>query len=213
MTILRSVFILLMVASLSATLAGCFGTSPQARFYTLAPAESRGTSETTGLEKIVAVGPVTIPEYLNRKQIVTRSGRNEIIIAEFDRWGGSLDGDITNVLVASVASRLGSMRIAVVPWRFAPVAVAQAGYRIPVNVMRFDGTPGEKVVLNATWSVYAKGEKQEDSLFATESTIIENVNGRGYDALVAAMGKAVESLGNEMADRIKKIVAGRSQQQ
>lgn len=212
MTILRCVFLLLMVCCLPATLAGCFGTSPKSRFYTLTPAETRVASEAKGHDTAVAIGPVTIPDYLNRKQIVTRSGRNEIIVAEFDRWGGSLDGEITNVLVANVASRINSMGIAVFPWRDAHPANVRKEYRIPVRVARFDGTPGEKVVLNATWGVYVKGEKQENCQFSTESTITEEVNGRGYDALVAAMGNAVEKLGKEVADRIMKMAADKSPQ-
>lgn len=207
MTTKRCVLFPLIVCGLTAMLAGCFGTSPPSRFYTLAPVENRSTSLTSRLDAIVIVGPITIPDYLDRKQIVTRSGRNRIVLAEFDRWGGSLDGEITRVLVAGLADRLVSRRIAVFPWRSAPLVDVRTAYRIPVSVARFDGTPGEKVILNAAWEVFVKSDEQEEFLFTTESTVTEEIKGKSYEALVAAMGKAVERLGKEMADSVVAVIA------
>jgi uncharacterized lipoprotein YmbA len=207
MTAKRFILFLFIICGLPSVLTGCFGTSPDSRFYTLTPVENRNASLTTSPDAAVIVGPITIPDYLDRRQIVTRSGQNRIVLAEFDRWGGSLDGEIMRVLVASLADRLVSRRIAVFPWKFAPLAEARTVYRIPVSVARFDGTPGEKVVLNAAWEVFVKGDKQEESLFTTESVITEEIKGKGYEELVAAMGKAVEMLGKEMADSVAAVIA------
>lgn len=210
MTAKRYLLILSVACGMFSVLYGCFGTSQSARFYTLIPPGESGRSESTALEKAVAVGPVTIPEYLDRKQIVTRSAGNEIFLAEFDRWGASLDGEITRALVAGLSERLNSRHFAVFPRGAGPLAESNLAYRIPVSVVRFDGTPGGTVVLDATWGVFVKGSEREESVFATESTITEDVKGKGYDALVAAMGKAVRRLGNEMADSIMKMDAKKS---
>jgi len=198
----RYINFLLIICVLTAILAGCFGTSPNSRFYTLAPQENRSAPESTMLDTAVAIGPVTIPEYLDRRQIVTRSGQNEIVLAEFDKWGGSLADEITSVLVANLADRLNSMHVAVFPWRFAPLANLRTVYRIPVNVVRFDGTLGDKVVLNAMWTVFVKGEKREEAVLTKESTVTEAVRDKSYESLVVAMGKAVEKLGKEIADSV-----------
>jgi uncharacterized lipoprotein YmbA len=198
----RCIHFLFIICVPTAILAGCFGTSPNSRFYTMAPQENRSAPESTLTDTGVAIGPVTIPDYLDRRQIVTRSSRNEIILAEFDKWGGSLADEITGVLVVNLAGRLNSMHVAVFPWRFAPLVNLRTVYRIPVNVVRFDGTLGDKVVLNAMWTVFVKGEKREEAVLTKESTITEAVNGKSYEALVAAMGKAVEKLGKEIADSV-----------
>ncbi len=210
MTAKRCLMILSIACGVLTALSGCFGSSQSSRFYTLTPRGENGRPASTALSRAVAVGPVSIPDYLDRKQIVTRSDGNEIFLAEFDRWGGPLDGEITRALVARLSDRLNSMHFAVFPRGAAPIAESSVEYRIPVSVVRFDGAPGGKVVLDATWGVFAKGDRREESLFATESTITEDVKGRGYDALVAAMGKAVERLGNEIADCIMKIGANKS---
>lgn len=196
---------LLFSSAFLAVFSGCFGPSPTSRFYTLTPVETRKPSVNTGLDVAVLVGPVTIPDYLDRRQIMTRSGRNELHLAEFDRWGGSLDGEITRVLIAGLGERLAPIRIAVLPWRSSSLTDARRIYRIPINVIRFDGTPGETVILDAAWVVAVKEAKQEETLLATESTISEEVRGKDYGALVAAMGRAVDRLGKEIADSLSQL--------
>lgn len=194
---------LLLACGLSPVLAGCFGgTSPPSRFYTLAPLQARGSQPAKGQNALMALGPVTLPDYLNRRQIVTRSGQNELIIAEFDRWGGTLDDEITRSLVANLADRLASANISVFSWQTMPLGVMVASYRVPIGILRFDGIPGESVVLSARWGVFAKKEPAEDSLLVKEATITEKVDGKSYEALVAAMQRALDRLGKEMADSI-----------
>ena len=202
----RFILVLLIICGLSATFAGCFGSSPSPRFYTLVPPESERVSETTGLDTAVGIGPVTIPDYLDRKQIVTRSGRNEIFLAEFDQWGGSLEEEISRALVTDLAVRLSSKGITVLPWRSPLLAKSRTVYRIPVTVTRFDGTRWEKVVLNAQWGVFIR-EKREEGLLAKESTLTEEVPDKSYEALVAAMGKAVKGLGKEIAECVVTVAA------
>ncbi len=181
---------------------GCFGTSPSSRFYTLSQRESRGSSADRVLDVLVKIGPVSIPSYIDRRQIVTRNGQNMLEIGEFERWGGSLDDEIIWLLVNDLSERLATRKVIVVPWRSIALADAPKVYRIPFSIDRFDGELGGTVVLKASWGLVLKDGKQEKVLVARESTIHEAVGGKGYDALVAAMGKAVGRLGEEMADVI-----------
>lgn len=187
---------------LIALLGGCFGTTPPSRFYTLSPREFHGSSSSGEGDTIVQVGPVTIPSNLDRRQIVTRSGRNEIVLAEFDLWGGSLDDEITRFLVIDLTERLSSKRIAVTPWKSVPMADVLTPYRIPISIDRFDGAPGESVLLIGTWGVVKKNDRADTILVARESMIIEQVAGKNYSSLVAAMGKALQKLGEEIAESI-----------
>jgi len=204
---ISSRFIVLpLVACLICLLAGCFGTSLPTRFYTLSPPENRSGPAPVVYDAVLAVGPVNIPDYLDRRQIVSRTGQNGIVLAELDQWGGSLDDEITRVLVTGIAERLGSQHIAVLFGKFPAMADTRRDYRIPVKVSRFDGVRGGTVVLNAVWSVVEKRDKQEKYLFTQESAITEDVAGDGYEALVAAMERAVGKLGREMADRLAPLI-------
>lgn len=199
----RPIRFLLLACALSPVLAGCFGgTSPPSRFYTLAPLETRSSQLPTGRSAIISLGPVFIPDYLDRRQIVTRSGRNELIIAEFDRWGGSLVDEITRSLVANLSDRLASANISVFSWQSMPLSIMGTSYRVPVSISRFDGIPGDSVVLSARWGVFAKKETTGEALLVKEAAITEKVDGRSYDAMVAAMQRALDRLGKEMGDSI-----------
>jgi hypothetical protein len=201
----RSIFLLL-VACLTPLFAGCFGTSPPTRFYTLSLPENRGGPAPAVYDAVLAVGPVNIPDYLDRRQIVSRSGQNGIVLAEFDQWGGALDDELTRALVAGIAERLAPLRIAVLPGKSLAMADMGREYRMPVKVSRFDGVRGGTVVLNAFWGAVEKRDKREKYLFTQESAITEDVAGNSYEALVAAMGRAAGKLGREMADRIAPLI-------
>jgi len=73
-------------------LAGCASSQPS-RFYQLNPMPNQTTpvSHLSASHNIVlAIGPLRIPDYLDRPQIVTRSGKNELKLSEFGLWAGSL---------------------------------------------------------------------------------------------------------------------------
>jgi uncharacterized lipoprotein YmbA len=191
----------LLACALPLVLAGCFGTSRPSRFYTLEPLQVRESPGATATDVTLAVGPVELPDYVDRPQIVTRSGTNELVIAEFDRWGGSLEKQISGSLVATLRDRLASRRIAVVPWRSA-VLSSGAPDRVTVSVSRFDGVPGHSVVLQARWELRTQSGGKEESLGVKEASVTEQIDGPDYDALVAAMQRALVRLGEQMADSV-----------
>ncbi len=191
----------LFACALSLALAGCLGSSRPSRFYTLDPLQVRDGPASPRTDATLAIGPVEIPDYVDRPQIVTRTGANELVVAEFDRWGSSLDNQVTGSLVATLRDRLASQQIAVAPWRSAILSGA-ATYRVAVSVSRFDGSPGQSVVLQARWELISQSSGKEESLGLREATVTEKIDGTSYDALVAAMQRALVRFGQQMADTV-----------
>ena len=192
-------------------LAGCFGgPSPPARFYTLTQVETSSGAVAPSPEKLLVVGPVTIPDYLDRPQIVTRSGTNELVIAEFNRWGGFLGNDISRALVAELSTRLGPSGFTVLPRQAIPHTAFKTGYRAPVDIARFDGILGKEVVLNATWRLLMKQGLNEQPLLSKEITIIEPAGGGSYEDLVAAMARALQKFGASLFDSITAQSVGKT---
>ena len=114
--------------------AGCAG-SPPTNLYTLSPvgapaAETRPQSTPA----VVAVGPVILPDYIDRPQIVTRRSAYQLELAAYDQWAAPLYDMLPRVLVDDVASRLPSDRVVAFP----QVGDASFDYRIAVDVGRFD---------------------------------------------------------------------------
>ena len=113
-------------------LSGC-SSPPKTQFYTLnapPPQRAAGPSAT-----VLAIGPIDLPEYLQRPQIVTRPEGNRLIVDEFNRWGGSLEEEIDRVLAQHLGALVGTQQVYSYPSRI----VAGIDYRISLYLRAFDG--------------------------------------------------------------------------
>ncbi len=183
------------------TLGGC-ASSPPSKFYQLSGmvGQSAAAPDVTSQgSKVVSIGPLRIPDYLDRSQIVTRSGKNEIKLAEFDRWAGSIEDDIIRALVEDISAQLPPGRFFVIRWSPLLDSKLSSSYRVEMIVSRFEGAVDGAVTLKAQWGIIGK---DRSVLLRKESIIVEQVNGNGYDAYVSAMSRAIERLSREIADGI-----------
>src|SRR5262245_682909 len=113
----RRVAALVFTASVFA-LAGCRSVADPTRYYVLSPTQVLDPTPATAVSSAaIGVGPVLIPGYLDRAQIVTRGADDEFDLSQYHRWAEPLDRGIAQVVADNLASQLGSERIAVFPWR------------------------------------------------------------------------------------------------
>jgi hypothetical protein len=181
---------------------GCASSKPAA-FYHLEPLGNLTTDMQKGSREgsiIVAIGPVMIPDYIDRAQIVTRASNNELKLAEFNRWAGSLEDDTTRVLVENISALLPQDRFFVMRWISFEQLDTPSAYSVRVNIIRFEGAPGNSVLLKAQWLIF---DKKNTLLLKKEAHISESVNGNGYDALVESMSRALGNLSQDIAGGIK----------
>jgi hypothetical protein len=177
--------------------AGCLGGgNAPTRLYVLAPVETPALPASGALS--VGVGPVSVPGYLDRPQIVTRPAADKIDLGEFDQWGEPLRDGISRVLAEDLARQMPSARIAVFPWR----GLESFRYRVVVNVTRLDGPVGGDLVLEARWYVLDAAGK-EIALKTTRLT--EPTGGSGYSATVSAMSRVLAVLSREIAQALAAL--------
>ena len=183
-----------LVSILALLAAGC-ATSPSARFYILSGIEGMEKAPPAAMEKeaTIGVGPVSIPDILDRPQLVTLSGANEVSIAEFDRWSGSYRNEIARVLTENLSVLLPSQRVVSYAWG----RRISLDRRITVDIIRLDGALGETVFLKANWALL--GENGAKTLLVRRVDISEPVNGGGYAGYVAALSRALAKLSREIA--------------
>jgi len=185
-------------------LIGCQGATAPLKFYTLAVPETASDSNLAANPRdmiAVGVGPVEIPKMLDRPQIVTRVTVNRLQLDEFHRWGGSLQEDILRVLTEKLSDLLNTNLVMAHPWGdyFKP------DYRIHLIFHRFDGQPGESVVLDATWTITDAGGRQ--ALVVRKSVISEPCITTDFDDLVSAQSRALGALGRQIAQEIAQLEA------
>ena len=182
-------------------LAGCASTEPS-RFYTLTPmpgSDAKILSQAESQDVSIGVGPVRMPDYLDRQQIVTTSNQNKIKMSEFDRWAGSLKDSFTRVLSENLSVLLSTDHVFLFPWRGA----ITVDYHIGVDVIQFDGELGGNASLIARWGIFSPKEKKV--LLVKKSSFTEPVNEKGYEALVAAQSQALMNLSRDMAAAVKSL--------
>jgi uncharacterized lipoprotein YmbA len=198
--------LLLFLAAATFFLTDCGGNSSGARFYTLTSldlpekaGQAAGGEETV----ILRIGPVQIPDYLDRPQIVTRTAANKISLGDFDLWGGSLKADVERVLVENLSVLLAKDHISTVGWKSRYSTPAS----VPVRLDRFDAAPGDKVVLKARWGILGKGGRVLEPL--RDITVSSTVKGFGYGDVVAGMSDALVGLSRDIAAGIKSVMTKR----
>jgi hypothetical protein len=174
---------------------GCAGSSAPVRLYVLTPApEARVAPLGAAVPGCPAlgVGPVRLPGLLDRPQIVTRLGADEVDEAEFHRWGEPLADSVPRILAENLAALRKTERVALFGWNPGPAVQRQ----VVLEVMRFDGAIGGDVVLDARWSILATDGKE---LAVNRSVLTQPTGGTGYPAVVAAMSRALAALSREIA--------------
>jgi uncharacterized lipoprotein YmbA len=179
-------------------LSGCRSQSP--RFYTLTPIQEDqviSKRKSPARNAAIGIGPVKLADYLDQSMLVTRTGGNQAVKAEFDRWAGSLKDNFINVLADNLGVLLPTERIYLFPWRVS----VPIDYQVVVDIVRCDGRLGDAAWLETRWSILGGPEKK--LLKSNRSSISEPVSGSGYAALVAAQSRAVARLSQEIAEAIQ----------
>jgi uncharacterized protein len=199
---MHPVVLALVTVSWGATLlvGGC--ASQPSRFYLLSamPSIETASPATSGQQDLtIGVGPVTLPRYVDRPQIVTRSGPNQITLAEFDRWAEALDTNFSRVLAENLSILLPTARVVMSPW---PRATS-IDYQVTVDVTHFLSQVGGDSLLIADWLLF-KGEGQ-DVLASGNSRVTASPAGQNYAAIVAAMSQTVASLSREIATAFRGV--------
>jgi uncharacterized protein len=186
-------FFSLMLAMLIGT-AGCAKGVPS-DFYVLHAATS---DSLVGAERGVAVGvgPVEVPAYLNRSQIVTRATDYELYLSESHQWAEPLKENISRVIAINLSNMLESNRVFVIPRR----QKVTLDFQVAVDIARFDGQLGESAYLGARWTLY--GSDTREPLLSKVAIINERTDDNSYNALVAAGSRALQALSLEIAEAI-----------
>ena len=148
----------------------------------------------------ILVGPVKLPLYLDRTDIVTRASPNRVEIADFAQWAGPLLENFPRVLAENLSILLSTDRVAIFP-ELSPVLF---DYNVNVYVTRFDGMPGDKAYLRARWIVL--GKKRKKVLFEKHTVLEQPTENDSMEALIQAKSITVAEFSREIAEAIKKLV-------
>jgi len=181
---------------------GCAGTSPPTRYYLLQPMpgpEAPKLQPGFDAALTLGIGPVVFPDYLDRQQIVTRSDRNRVELAEFDRWAEPLKENFTRVLKENLATLLDTVDILQEPWSIGdPVDC-----RLEIEVIRFDFDAQKTAILDARWRLV---RETDDVLLGTGKSM-RTAAAKGSDTIgiVSALNQVLEDFSREIGEQIRTL--------
>ena len=202
----RVIRITIALGLIGLSLAGCSSFLPKpksnpSRIFVLFPdieASEQQNSDPSG-QISLGVGPVRLPAYLDRREIVMRVAQGRFDLSENDRWAEPLDENLTHVLAQNLSILLGSDQIIPYPWPLDQ----KPRYRVQIQVLRFECNSAGEAQLSARWAVIDDTGKETPNL--KESRLTRPAKEKSIDASVAALSETVADLSREIAKTVVAI--------
>lgn len=184
-------------------MSGCISVSnsPTPRFYVLQAASDTQIHEKMdgASDVIIGVGPVKIPEYLDRPQIVTHDKEKTLKFAQFDRWGESLDVGMARLIGEDLTVMLPRAHIVLYPWDVSiPVK-----YKVVVEIVRLDSELDGELFLAAQWLVMDAPHGK--TMFIKRSEFRQPIIPQNYSGLAKTLSMICASLSREIVRELATI--------
>ena len=152
----------------------------------------------TGAIPAVAIARPTLPPYLERVELVTRTGDGRVKIHEDDLWSEPLDAGISRVVADNLRRLTGSTNI-----QPAKNFVARDyGALVEIRIERFDPLPGGNLLLECTWKTQPiGGGDAAPRAFRTEVSVVPTADDEfnPMSGRIVAMNEALERLSRKIA--------------
>lgn len=176
-------------------MAGCVSPSPELTYHLLYPeAISVGHGEIKDPSVYLVVGPVLIPSYLGRPQMVVRHGDGTLYFIQYHRWAEPLDESITRAVAENLSRLTGVEKVAFYP--FDPPEGSRS-MRIFLDVVRFDTDDKGDAVFDLRWGVKDGGDH---SISMRHTSLTGRVVGEGPSARSRALSRLIAEFSQEVAD-------------
>ncbi|WP_036166418.1 membrane integrity-associated transporter subunit PqiC [Massilia sp. 9096] len=185
----------LAMAAAALALAACSSTPPVHYHSLLAPPKPNAAGAAAAAQPapfLVEVLAVGIPAELDQAQMVVHQADGSLAILDGERWAGPLADGIRTALSAEISQDLGTQDIAGLPRPAGKPLV-----RIKVQVRRMDAWPGQRVQMDADWSIGVADDSGNARLTCRGS--FERPASGDYVQLVQAQQAAIAALGARIA--------------
>lgn len=191
-------------------LAGCAASSNPERFFALN--DGAVVVSTTGGQASrsqplpgIVISAVTVPELVDRPQIVTRDVSNRVIVSEENLWAEPIRSGIARTLATRLSRALEAAGQSAQVTAYPQTSIAAPAIRVTVDVVRFDAVPNGEAVVEAVWSI----RRPSDGTVRTGRTVASSpIAGVSYDAIVRAWNAALETVDRDIASTVLQVGVG-----
>ncbi len=196
---------LILFAGLAITLAlGSCASSPEVNYYLLTAnsKDNLGSSNpANNISVSLGVGPITVPEYLQRSQIVYSMDGNNLTIAQQDFWSEPLDSAISRVVAYNLMRLNKNSSIVTFPWR----GDQSPHYAIRISIIELNRSSTNIAHLEAEWTLL---DQQSKSILGNQifSATVEMSEfsylalAGAYSELLAVLSENISAAVNTLAE-------------
>ena len=201
------------IALVAGVLGGCgslLSPRPDAtKFYLLTPTSETATASAApapaapagaGGSFTLGLGPVKLPPYLDRLEVVTRAAPNRVELSKADRWGESLPNNFSSVLLRDLSADVGTQRIVPFPW----YSTTHVDVAVQVDVYRFETDAQGSAQLTAKWTI-TDGTDKNVVLYSAESSFAQSSKPGDMTDAAAALSRTVADLSRQIAGAVQQV--------
>jgi len=182
-------------------LSACSSSAP-VRYYSMQPIDSDFHPDPDD-SLMLGLGPLRMPEYLNRSQIVWRGDNAEIRVDDYNRWSEPLNDTVLRIVSRDVDNLL--LGVVVVVFPYETFVRDQVDYRLVGDINRFEADSGGRVRLDVQWSVVDANSKTLVSV-RRNSYQAQATNANDPGAVVMAMNDALAQFSRDIAEKLKPLL-------
>ena len=185
-------------AAIAIALAGCAGTPPDRHYRLVLRGEAPVLAAPPAPLPVVAVAAVSVPELVDRPQIVTLGPGSQVFLNEQHRWAEPLKLAIGRLVAERLAATLGGARVTAYPAE----AGTEPGYRVSLAVQRFDSEPGVAAHTTVLWTVRRLADGRHSAGRSAQSTQPADAS---LDALADAHAQALARVADDIARGVAEL--------
>ena len=197
---LRTILVLVFTVLL---LQAC-GTSRPTKYYLLSSVSPVDRAASMEQDLVIGIGPIMMPEYLGRRQIVTRSKANELEVSTYHQWGEPLDQNFSRVVSENIGVMIPTDRTILLPVKRSIRKALTLDYQVTIGISKFERGADGEVELNTRWALL-NNEKEELTL--RRSVHKDMPKSTDYADMAASQSRLLIQLSREIADAIKELEA------
>jgi uncharacterized lipoprotein YmbA len=183
----------------AALLVACVRT-PEIRYYTLSADGPARQARTESPRFTVRVGPASVPEALDRPELVLRVSATELVVDDSHHWAEPLRTGIARAVAGGLARELDGARVVVADER---ITGESTDVEVLLDVQRLDAKLGDGVAIDVAWVVRSANVNGGPIHTGRSVTREPLAPGSSYDPLVEACARALATLSREIARSVR----------
>jgi len=165
------------------------------RFYALSAIDDKQVGKKINVASglLLGIGPVKVPEYQDRPQMVTQNKEKMLKFAQFDRWGESLELGVARLIREDLTVMLPGAKLTLYPWN--PMVAVR--YQVVAEIVQLDSELDKNMFLVVQWMVI--DVQNSKTLFIERSEFRKPIIPQNYSGLAKTLSASLASLSSEIA--------------